>query len=76
MSGKQLPQHLEKVRGVSCVTQIATIIATVCLKSGPTTTPIALVPVNKMAGMTTTAALTPTPPQLQIQQRKWKLTSR
>ena len=43
-------------------------LATVDLKSGTTTKPVALVPVNKMSGIITTAALTPAPPQLQTQQ--------
>ena len=38
--------------------------------------PVVLVPSNKMASTITTAAITPTPPQLRFQQRKWKRTSR
>ena len=75
MPGKNFPQHLEKYCVVACIIPIATITATVGLKSETTTKTVALVPVNKMAGIVTTAVLTPIPQKLHIQQRKWKLTS-
>ena len=36
MSGKNLPRHLEIIRGVACIIPIATVIATVGLKCGTT----------------------------------------
>ena len=50
-------------------------IATVGLKCGTATNPVAVVPVYNTSGTATTEVLTPTPPQLQPQQLKWNLTS-
>ena len=64
-----------KVHRVACITQIATILAAGGLKSGTTTKPFTFVPVNTVAGLISTGALTPTPQQLRVQQFNWKLTT-